>query len=186
LLPLSDPKWKELTGGYKIPYDASVALSRLERGEDVWNELWQELHHQGDVGEASYAAVPHIVRIAAKLSRRDWNLYGLLSTIEIERHRKSNPPLPPWLTESYRLAWRTLLDIALEDLRVLTERETVQSILGVLALAKGDLKLGAMISFIDDSELGDALERVVAWSELYGERMILGQPTSRKDVMPHK
>jgi hypothetical protein len=24
----------------------------------AWDELWNELHHQRDVGEASYAAVP--------------------------------------------------------------------------------------------------------------------------------
>jgi hypothetical protein len=38
MLSLSDPKWRELKGGYNVHYDASVALSRLERGEVVWDE----------------------------------------------------------------------------------------------------------------------------------------------------
>src|SRR5262245_54589316 len=105
MIPLDDPRWAGLKGGYGVPYDASRALRRLERGEDVWAELWQELHHQGDLGEASYASVPHLVRIARGLPRRGGNFYGLVSTIEIERHRKSNPALPGWLTERYQAAW---------------------------------------------------------------------------------
>lgn len=76
MLALDDPRWKTLEGGYRVVYDASIALARLERGEDVWKELWNELHHQGDVGESSYAAVPHLVRIAAARGSRAWNLYG--------------------------------------------------------------------------------------------------------------
>ena len=167
MLPLSDPKWKELKGGYKVPYDASVALARLERGESAWEELWEELHHQGDVGEASYAAVPHLVRIAGAFSRRDWNLYGLLSTIEIERHRKSNPLLPEWLGTSYLAAWQELLRLALNDLRSVQDSLTVRSILGAVALAKGDLKLGALLSHSDESEIAELLERDLAWSALY-------------------
>jgi len=43
-----------------------AGLQRLAAGMDrdaAWAELWQGLHHQGDVCEASYAAVPHLVRI---------------------------------------------------------------------------------------------------------------------------
>jgi hypothetical protein len=167
MLSLGDPKWRELKGGYKVPYDASVALSRLERGEDVWDELWQELHHQGDVGDASYAAVPHVVRIAATFAKRDWNLYGLVSTIEIERHRKSNPPLPEWIADSYEAAWRQLLMIALGDLRDVQDGETLRSLLGTVALAKSDLKLGALLSHADESEISDILEQRDAWSTLY-------------------
>jgi hypothetical protein len=144
-----------------------VALSRLERGENVWDELWQELHHQGDVGDASYAAVPQLVRIAGTFSQRDWNLYGLVSTIEIERHRKSNPPLAEWLAESYRLAWQQLLIVALRDLRDVRDGPTLRSILGTVALAKSDLKLGALVSYSDDSDILEILEQRDAWSETY-------------------
>jgi hypothetical protein len=34
----------------------------------------------------------------------DWNLYALVSTIEIERHRKTNPPIHDWLESSYKRA----------------------------------------------------------------------------------
>jgi hypothetical protein len=141
-----------------------VALSRLERGDDVWDELRQELHHQGDVGEASYAAVPQLVRIAAALPR-DWNLYSLVSTIEIERHRKSNPPRPAWLAESYQAAWRQLLELALGDARAAPDALTLRSILGAVALGSGDLKLGALICLSDDSEISEILDQRDGWSD---------------------
>jgi hypothetical protein len=64
MLPLSDPKWRTFDGGYRDKYDASVPLARLESEieglDSVWSELWENLHHQGDVGIGSYAAIPHI------------------------------------------------------------------------------------------------------------------------------
>jgi hypothetical protein len=167
MLPLDDPRWSELLGGYKTPYDPSDALRRLEKGEQVWDELWQELHHQGDVGEASYATVPHLVRIAKFLPRRDWNFYGLVATIEIERHRKSNPPLPNWLSQAYLDAMRELLELACSDLKRIEDQVTVRSILGAISLAKGDLMLGALISQSDDSQIEEILEKYDSWSELY-------------------
>jgi hypothetical protein len=170
MLPLDDPRWSKLAGGYKTPYDPFDALRRLEAGEDVWDELWQELHHQGDVGEASYAAVPHLVRIAKSLSRRDWNFYGLVSTIEIERHRKSNPTLPRWLVPDYKKAMAGILELALADLRGETDRATILSILGATALAKGYVTLGAMISHSDESEIVEVLDRYGTWTKLFKER----------------
>lgn len=149
MLGLDDPRWKELLGGRKLPFDASHLLSELERGDDVWHELWDGLHHQGDVGDASYAAVPHLVRIAETFEQRDWNVYALASTIEIERHAKRNPPLPDWLAESYHAAWDQLLAMALRDLRDARDRLTIQAILGAVALAKGNLELGTLISYAD-------------------------------------
>ncbi len=167
MISLDDPKWKELHGGYRIPYDASNALKRLEQGEDVWDELWENLHHQGDIGEASYAAVPHLVRIARGLQNRDWNPYSLVSTIEIERHRKSNPPLPSWLEDDYRTAWKDVLQMALNDLSQADDPLKVRSILGAVALSKGQLKLGAMLSYSDESEIDEVIEKYDGWSELY-------------------
>lgn len=167
MLPLTDPRWKALKGGYKVPYDASAPLARLEAGDDVWEELWQELHHQGDVGEASYASVPHLVRICAVLPSRDWNVYALVSTIEVERHRKSNPPLPEWVRTEYESALRDLLALGLKDLGRVEDALTIRSILGAVALAKGALKLGAWIAFADESEIEEMLNDRQASPELY-------------------
>ena len=63
MLELGDARWKDLHGGYRVPYDASLPLQALSIGRDVWAELWAELHHQGDVGVA-YAAVTKLIDLA--------------------------------------------------------------------------------------------------------------------------
>lgn len=169
MLSLDDEKWKELHGGYGIPYDASVALRSMKVGIDVWDELWNELHHQGGVGVASYAAVPQMVCIAVAATTRDWNFYGLVATIEVGRHRKSNPALPSWLKADYDSALARASVLALADIGLKTDSATTQAILSVLALKKGELKLGAILSGLDASELDEWLEEQLAWTVTYEE-----------------
>ena len=169
MLSLEDEKWKELHGGYKMPYDASIALRAMQDGIDVWDELWEELHHQGDVGVGSYAAIPQLVRIASEAPDRDWNFYGLVATIEVERHRKDNPTIPAWLRVDYDNALAQASALALADMITKTDSATTLSMFSVVALAKGELKLGAMLSGLDASEFDEWLEDRLAWSELYRE-----------------
>lgn len=171
MLSLEDDKWKELQGGYRCRYDASVPLRSLQSGIDVWDELWNELHHQGDVGLASYAAIPHLVRIASGAAHRDWNFYGLVATIEVERHRKENPALPSWLEADYHDALTRAAGLGLNDMAAAQDSSTTQAILSILALAKGELRLGAMLAGLDGSELAEWLEDHLTWSELYEERV---------------
>jgi hypothetical protein len=107
------------------------------------------------------------VRIARSLARRNYDFYGLVSTIEIERHRKANPPLPDWAAPAYDEAMRGMLELALSDLRSTEDRATIRSIMGAIALAKGELKLGAFISYSDDSQIDEIVEHYDAWSALY-------------------
>ena len=169
MIPLDDPRWRELKGGYGIQYDVSVDLRSLEAGQNVWEILWQELHHQGDLGEASYAAVPHLVRIAESALRRDWNFFGLVSLIEIERHRKSNPPIPTWLKSDYDEALVRLLVLALKELAVSSDAVTVRSALAAIALAKNNHKLGALLAHFDSSEIDELAEEKLLWSTLYSD-----------------
>ena len=84
MLSLDDPRWDEMNGGYRMPFDPRPLFSKLQAGNDVdtvWKELWQDLDHQGDVGEASYAAVPHLVRIHRQRGVQDWNTYAIVTTI---------------------------------------------------------------------------------------------------------
>ena len=118
-LNLGDPRWRELEGGYKgCLYDASAALVRLEVAKNlkdvdtIYAELWNELHHQGDVGMASYYALPHLVRIAKETKLVNESVLGLISVIEIQRQKSHNPPLPKLLAEVYHNALVDLLPLA--------------------------------------------------------------------------
>jgi hypothetical protein len=162
MLSLDDPRWKSLRGGYKVPYDPTGALRQLSAGLNqaaAWAELWQGLHHQGDVGEASYAAVPHLVQIQMNRPELHSNAYALLATIEVERHRASNPPIPDWLLAPYEAAWSSLRTIALRDYANATEPLTVRAIVGVLALCKGLREIGTIVSQCDESEIRELFDQ---------------------------
>jgi hypothetical protein len=152
---LDDPQWSRLLGGYRVPYDPRKALLALERSDETdgaWKELWTELYHQGDVGEASYAAVPHLVRIQAARGAADWNTYALVAAIEIARRIGHNPELPGNLRDAYQAAWRELVKLGLHDLESAENPTLVTSILGVIAIGKGQFTLGQLAVDFDESE----------------------------------
>jgi len=162
MLELDDPKWKTLKGGYRVPYDASIALRRLLTEEDhepIWDELWNELHHQGDLGEASYAAVPQLVRIHEETGRLGFQVYSYVSYIEIVRHSERNPPLPDWIEESYHQAWEKLFELGLRDLRNTDDGRIVHCVFGAIALHKGLTKLGGLLTLFDADEIEDLYQR---------------------------
>ena len=156
MLAFDDSRWETLHGGYRVPYDARPALADLATADDTesaWKALWNELHHQGDVGEASYAAVPHLVRIHRERSAPDWNTYALVACIEIVRHRGQNPPLPEWLRSSYEAAWAELPKLAMHDLESSDDPNLVRCSLGVIALSKGLPVAAELILDFDEDEL---------------------------------
>ena len=155
-LQLDDPKWDTLEGGYKgTQYNASVALKKLEQANDkqainhIYQELWNELHHQGDVGLASYYAVPHLVRIAREKQFVDYNVLGLVSVIEIQRH-KDNPPLPRALYPAYNEAITNLGQLAIQAISQPWDLSLASAALSAIALAKGEMKLANAIQNLDD------------------------------------
>jgi len=91
----------------------------------------------------------------------------MLTTIEIARHRKGNPAVPAWLKADCGGVWAQAYTLALADIDSEIDSPTASAILGVIALAKGKLKLGAMLSGLDESELDEWLEQRLAWSALY-------------------
>src|SRR5262245_50030936 len=110
MLPLDDPRWKTYIGGYQDLYDASGALRRLlERGagEDVLEELGNELCHQGDLGTASYASVPWLVEYVRRCPQLEARAVGLILTIEFGRHFNRDT-LPLEIRGGYEHAIRQL------------------------------------------------------------------------------
>ena len=109
MLSLDDPAWKTYKGGRRELYDASRPLRQLVSGESsapIFEELWDALHHQGDVDSASYAAIPYLVDFARRSFRLDWDIFGLIAVIELERPH--NPQPPPELADDY---YRTIQDL---------------------------------------------------------------------------
>ncbi len=163
MLGFDDPRWAGLNGGYRISFDPRPLLSRLENEqniEDVWRQLWDELHHQGDVGEASFAAVPHLVRIYRKRRAIDWNGYALIAIIELARARGSNPDVPEWLRAEYFKAIQELAETGTTEILRTSDPDTARAILSILAIAKSLRAHGKFLIEFSDQEL-DGIDKQI-------------------------
>jgi hypothetical protein len=140
MLAADDQRWSTLKGGYRMPLDPRPLLKNLEDQSDTeasWHELWDELHHQGDVGDASYVAVPLLIDIHRKRGVADWNTFALVSIIELARTENRNPEVPSWLSNDYFRAIQQLAEIGFREIVRAEDPELVRAILSVIALAKG-------------------------------------------------
>jgi hypothetical protein len=139
MLSLDDKRWPALTGGYRTPFDPRSLLLKLETDDAAaaWKNLWEELHHQGDVGDASYAAVPHLVRIYRQHRAIDWNTYAIVAVIELARGRDDNSDVPKWLEQDYFQALRELAEKGITEVLRAKTSEELRAILSVLAISKG-------------------------------------------------
>jgi hypothetical protein len=112
--------WSTLTHAYGSAEDIPALLKRAEtdtRGGHVqgstWFDLWSALCHQGDSYTGSYAAVPHLVRIAEGAAYRlQYDPLFLAAFIELSRLEGNGPELQPEIVVSYRLALRRGLELA--------------------------------------------------------------------------
>jgi|SRR5580658_1281558 hypothetical protein len=158
MLAFNDDRWANLKGGRRTRCDPRQLLVKLETAsaaEGIWSELWDELHHQGDVDEASYASVPHLVRIYRKRGVVDWNTYAMVAIIELARGQGGNPDVPNWMKESYFQALNELGETALKELPVAQNQEEVRAILSILAIQKGARTHGRILLEYSEAELLD-------------------------------
>jgi hypothetical protein len=156
VLSFDDRRWETLKAGYRVPIDLRPLLRRLESAADVspaWHEIWEELYHQGDVDEGSFAAIPHLVRIHRQRGVVDWNTYNLTAVVDLARGTGRNPDVPDWTREPYENALRELGRLGLEELPRARDPEAVQSILGLLAIVHGARTYGRILSEFTEDEL---------------------------------
>lgn len=97
-LPLDSPRWGELEHAYGKASDIPELLSQLEtvppsiEDREPWFSLWSALAHQNDVYPASFAAVPHVVRILATAPlTADFSYFLFPAVVEISRQEKQFP-----------------------------------------------------------------------------------------------
>jgi hypothetical protein len=156
MITLEDDRWSNLTGGYRTPLDPRPLLKRLEADADtaqVWQQLWEELHHQGDVGEASFAAVPFLVRDYRKRRVLDWNTYAIVAIIELARRQGENPDVPQWVADDYFHAIGELAKIGSAEVLQAKTPDNVRAILSVIAIEKGLRTHGRFLVEYSEDEL---------------------------------
>ncbi len=158
-MDLTDKRWQDFDGGYRSPYDASIPLKQLQETNDdekikeIFDELWNELHHQGDVGVASYMAVPQLIRIARLKNRFDRQTLCLSIVIEQQRHLGNNPTLPSEFQEYYDHGIKDLEQFVLKNLEHDLDVTTYTIALATLATCRGRIRLGKAIMELEDEEI---------------------------------
>jgi len=76
------------------------------------------------------------VRIEASRPAPDWNTYVLVSTIELARDERPNPPVPDWLQPQYADSLHTLAEIASARFSSAKDTMTARGMLAILAISK--------------------------------------------------
>lgn len=163
MISLEDARWLKMTGGYKAPLDPRPLLKRLDTDRDtaeVWQELWDELHHQGDVGEASFAAVPFIVETYQRRAGLAWNAYAIVAIIELARKEGNNPDVPQWISDDYFQAIGKLAEIGTTEVLNAETEEDVRAILSIIAINKGLRIHGKFLVNYSEDELIDIESKV--------------------------
>ena len=128
-----------LVSGYKLPYDPFPVLERLNSDRDsAISELWENLYHQGDVGSASYAAVPQLVE-KGELS--------LVASIECARLSEHNPKI----SESFEQEYFNALNSALESQP--NNEEHLQGFYVIHASMNGQPKLAKALNLLSVEEI---------------------------------
>lgn len=156
MLALDDPRWSELTHAYGSAADVPALLQQLETtptaaGDDwrsePWFSLWSRLCHQDTVYTASYAAIPHLIGIAARKTAPpfDWQYVGLTAAVEVARRAGAGPPIPDNLLPAYQAALQRLHELAFLVADQPWDGVLSRAIAAALVVAKGHAELAEAI-----------------------------------------
>ncbi|WP_139202927.1 hypothetical protein [Pseudoxanthomonas sp. GM95] len=159
MLSLDDPAWSDLQDAYGSAEAIPLLLAQLKTFPDKshaesepWFSLWSALCHQGDVYQASFAAVPHIVATLASAPRRaSFDYFLIVACIEVARHER-NVEIPKALRDAYLEALAQMPALAGKTLVPGVTAELCISALAASAAAAGQLATAALLT---DMELDD-------------------------------
>lgn len=149
MLPLESSRWGELTQAYGTAEDVPRLLAHLDRVGDaqrreLWFALWSMLCKLGEVHDASYAAVPHLVAFAARQPAPERaRALHLVGAIEIGRLAPGAPVLPDGLSAPYHAALGEVPAVIAGCIGAPWDGDTTQILAGVLAVAKGHPRFGS-------------------------------------------
>jgi hypothetical protein len=152
LIDLKSPRWSELHHAYGAADDVPELLEQLGGGnlEDVMGDLYSTICHQGTVYTASYAAVPHLAKIAGATQDPEQRaeILTLLGSIVAGA---DGSQIPADLRDDYEACLPVATKLALKTLEEPIEPSAAVYLLEVAAaLAGRPLPQGALVGFVDE------------------------------------
>ncbi len=143
MLSLESNRWSELQHAYGDASNIPALLSQLinlpssNGDEEPWFSLWSALAHQGDVYDASFAAVPHVIHAAASNPlKADAVYFQFPAWVEICR-KKNGLELPRELSEAYLEALSRLPSLVAQAAAREWDADFLQCALSAISAAKG-------------------------------------------------
>ena len=163
MLLLDDPRWHQLQHAYGAAADIPPMLRALELSPgpaldsqaEPWFSLWSSLCHQDDVYTASYAAVPHIVRIAGTtVTPIDFSFFLLPTAIEVARRAGRGPAIPEECAEPYHAAITDLGESVSAHRQEPWDQSMLLAAAAAQAVAKGHVDVAEALINLDDNWIG--------------------------------
>ncbi|MBT32248.1 MAG: hypothetical protein CMO01_21510 [Thalassobius sp.] len=158
MIALENPIWQSFEGGYRTKYDASIPLKSLEISnnqteiEELLDELFSKLYHQGDVGLASYFTLPHLIRIGIEKQLYNWQIPTLVAIIEIARHKK-NPQIPKEYLIEYKNELKQLTKLIDVNLKTEWKRTYSIAVLSAIAAVNEQIDLAEIILEMESDDI---------------------------------
>ena len=168
VLSLDSPKWSELIHAYGAATDIPDLLRQLEQmppyeGEnEPWFSIWSALAHQGDVYSASFAAVPHVVRILAQApDKADFSYFQFPAWVEICRQKKS-VDIPKELASDYFVALQQLPSLVAQAADHEWDEALLLCALSAIAASKGYIKVAEAAQELTSSVAEEFLQWLIS------------------------
>ena len=166
MLPLDSSEWGRIRHCYHEASDIPDMLRQLEADprpkeeytDEPWFSLWSSLCHQNDVYPASYATVPHLVRIMLSVEGPIApDFFDLPACIEIARVEKHGPEITPELAKPYFDALSRLPECTYRHASYPWSESMTESVVTAIAAAKKHMKLAHALRDLDP----DIIDRVI-------------------------
>jgi hypothetical protein len=172
MLPLDSPDWADLVTAYGSAAELPALLRALDSvpnprdpQEEPWFSIWSALAHQGDVYSASFAAVPHVVRVLSSAPERAGSDYfSFPAWVDICRHRK-DVEIPEDLEGAYHSALYQLPALAGAAGSRPWDEDMLRSVLAAVAVANGQPNIAEVVLELNSSNATELL-RLLAENNL--------------------
>lgn len=160
MLALNDSRWSSLFHAYGTAQDIPGLVLALAQDtgpksscdSEPWFSIWSSLCHQGDVFDASYAAVPHIVEIGCQATGPiDFSFFQFPVAVDVARKNGRGPTMPVDLSEAYFGAIQRIEDCIAQHREEIWDEATLLSVLAAQAIAKGNHRVAEAVMNLDDA-----------------------------------
>jgi hypothetical protein len=155
VLSLDSPDWVNLAHAYGSAADIPQLLRQLESfpssegNAEPWLSLWSALAHQGDVYSASFAAVPHVVRVLSiDPARVSFDYFQFPAWVEICRQRHQLQ-VPTDLSAAYFQSIKRLASLVGEASSSDWDESLLAAAMSALAVSKGFARIGEIAQELD-------------------------------------